>query len=49
MEFCIGTCAKIDAVGLAKQAEDVGASHLSNPFTAERDIDDIGSSILAHA
>jgi alkanesulfonate monooxygenase SsuD/methylene tetrahydromethanopterin reductase-like flavin-dependent oxidoreductase (luciferase family) len=27
MEFCIGTCAKIDAVGLAKQAEDVGASH----------------------
>jgi alkanesulfonate monooxygenase SsuD/methylene tetrahydromethanopterin reductase-like flavin-dependent oxidoreductase (luciferase family) len=27
MEFCIGTCAKIDQVGLAKQAEDVGASH----------------------
>ena len=27
MEFCIGTCAKIDAVGLVKQAEDVGASH----------------------
>lgn len=27
MDFCIGTCAKIDQVGLAKQAEDVGASH----------------------
>lgn len=27
MEFCIGTCAKIDQVGLAKRAEDVGASH----------------------
>lgn len=27
MEFCIGTCAKIDQVELAKQAEDVGASH----------------------
>ena len=27
MEFCIGICAKIDAVGLVKQAEDVGASH----------------------
>ena len=27
MEFCIGTTAKIDAVGLVKQAEDVGASH----------------------
>ena len=27
MEFCIGTCAKIDSVGLAKQAEDLGASH----------------------
>src|SRR5829696_7978482 len=27
MDFCIGTCAKIDAVGLVKQAEDVGASH----------------------
>ena len=27
MEFCIGTTAKIDAVDLVKQAEDVGASH----------------------
>ena len=27
MDFCIGTTAKIDAVGLVKQAEDVGASH----------------------
>ena len=27
MEFCIGICAKIDAVGLVRQAEDVGASH----------------------
>ena len=27
MEFCVGTCAKIDSVGLVKQAEDVGATH----------------------
>src|SRR4051795_1946446 len=27
VDFCIGTTAKIDAVGLVKQAEDVGASH----------------------
>ncbi|MEV5302621.1 LLM class flavin-dependent oxidoreductase [Amycolatopsis methanolica] len=27
MDFCIGTCAKIDQVDLVKQAEDVGASH----------------------
>lgn len=27
MEFCIGTCAKIDQVGLARQAEDAGATH----------------------
>lgn len=27
MEFCIGTCAKIDKVDWAKRAEDVGASH----------------------
>jgi len=27
MEFCIGICAKIDAVGLVSQAEQVGASH----------------------
>jgi alkanesulfonate monooxygenase SsuD/methylene tetrahydromethanopterin reductase-like flavin-dependent oxidoreductase (luciferase family) len=27
MNFCIGTCAKIDVVDLVKQAEDVGASH----------------------
>ncbi len=27
MQFCIGTTAKIDAVDLVKQAEDVGASH----------------------
>lgn len=27
MEFCVGTCAKIDSVGLVKQAEDLGASH----------------------
>ena len=27
MEFCIGTTAKIDAVDLVKQAEDLGASH----------------------
>ena len=27
MQFCIGTLRKIDAVGLVKQAEDVGASH----------------------
>jgi hypothetical protein len=27
VEFCIGTCAKIDQVALARQAEDVGASH----------------------
>ena len=27
MQFCIGTTAKIDAVGLVKQAEAVGASH----------------------
>jgi alkanesulfonate monooxygenase SsuD/methylene tetrahydromethanopterin reductase-like flavin-dependent oxidoreductase (luciferase family) len=27
MEFCIGICAKIDAVDLVKQAEDVGATH----------------------
>src|SRR3954471_7748747 len=27
MDFSIGTTAKIDAVGLVKQAEDVGASH----------------------
>ena len=27
MQFCIGTTAKIDAVDLVKQAEDLGASH----------------------
>ena len=27
MDFCIGTTAKIDAVDLVKQAENVGASH----------------------
>jgi len=27
MDFCIGTCAKIDQVALVKQAEDAGASH----------------------
>src|SRR6476469_3705627 len=27
MDFCIGTTAKVDSVGLVKQAEDVGASH----------------------
>ena len=27
MEFCIGTTAKIDAVDLVKQAEDLGATH----------------------
>ncbi|WP_207223604.1 hypothetical protein [Pseudonocardia sediminis] len=27
MEFCVGTCAKIDSVGLARRAEDLGASH----------------------
>jgi Luciferase-like monooxygenase len=27
MDFCIGSCAKIDQVGWARQAEDVGASH----------------------
>ena len=27
MEFCVGTCAKIDSVGLVKQAEDLGATH----------------------
>lgn len=76
MDFWIGTCAKIDSVGLVKQAEELGghwclygtpdellqktqtmreagcdmvSAFLSNPFTAERDIADIGSSILAHA
>ncbi len=27
MDFCIGTCAKIDQVGLVKQAEDLGVTH----------------------
>ncbi len=27
MDFCIGTCAKIDQVDLVKQAEDVGVTH----------------------
>src|SRR6478672_12506176 len=27
MDFCIGTCAKIDQVGMARQAEDVGVTH----------------------
>ncbi|MFE5700539.1 LLM class flavin-dependent oxidoreductase [Rhodococcus koreensis] len=27
MEFCIGTCAKIDQVAMVKQAEDLGFSH----------------------
>jgi alkanesulfonate monooxygenase SsuD/methylene tetrahydromethanopterin reductase-like flavin-dependent oxidoreductase (luciferase family) len=27
MDFCIGTCAKIDQVARVKQAEDAGASH----------------------
>ncbi|WP_198954382.1 LLM class flavin-dependent oxidoreductase [Kineosporia sp. R_H_3] len=27
MEFCIGTCAKIDQIGMVKQAEDLGVSH----------------------
>ena len=30
MEFCIGICAKIDAVGLVSQAEQVGASHFGS-------------------
>ena len=28
MDFCIGTCAKIDQVGLVKQAKDAAASRL---------------------
>ena len=27
MDFCIGTCAKIDQVGLVKQAEELGVTH----------------------
>ena len=27
MDFCVGTCAKIDQVGLIKQAEDLGVTH----------------------
>ena len=27
MDFCVGTCAKIDQVGLIKQAEDIGVTH----------------------
>ncbi len=27
MDFCVGTCAKIDPVGLIKQAEDLGVTH----------------------
>jgi alkanesulfonate monooxygenase SsuD/methylene tetrahydromethanopterin reductase-like flavin-dependent oxidoreductase (luciferase family) len=27
MDFCIGTCAKIDQVGLVRQAEDLGVTH----------------------
>jgi hypothetical protein len=27
VDFCIGTCAKIDQIDLVKQAEDVGACH----------------------
>ncbi len=27
MEFCIGTCAKIDQVAMVKQAEDLGVTH----------------------
>jgi hypothetical protein len=27
MEFCIGTCAKIDQVDLIRQAEDLGVTH----------------------
>lgn len=27
MDFCIGTCAKINQVGLVKQAEDLGVTH----------------------
>ena len=27
MDFCIGTCAKIDQVDLIRQAEDLGVTH----------------------
>lgn len=30
MDFCIGTCAKIDQVDLVKQAEDLGVAALQS-------------------